>query len=96
MIRSLAAVLMLMAAASCSGSGTSSRLDLRENSYILAESLPGRGTCYTRVISSVPTDQVCHHRNQVRYSTDPRLSRLSQKPIPAYVLALFEATPKPQ
>jgi hypothetical protein len=94
MIRTAAAIALSMLAASCAASGSSTRLDLRENSYILVETSPRRGTCYTRFMNALPTDQVCQRRNQVRYSPDPQLGAATMKPVPPYVMALFEAMPR--
>jgi hypothetical protein len=96
MIRTAAAIALCTLAASCAASGSTTRLDLRENSYILVDTSARRGTCYTRFVNALPTDQVCQRRNQVRYSPDPQLTAATMKPVPPYVMALFEAMPRPE
>lgn len=96
MIRPLLVCLLALFSGGCSllhSPYQTTRLDLRENSYILAEKIPRLGQCYTRIINSQPTDQVCHRRNKLRYTTAPRSRSNPHELMPPYVMALFENSP---
>lgn len=103
MRRALTIAIVSLTCASCASgpfalkgmetTSSTTRLDLAEQSYVMAEKKPRNWWCYTRVIQGVPADQICQRGDFLRYSPTPGANGQAPTLIPVPVLALFETMP---